>query len=100
MASQRTVERTLRNAKGNVAQDMKDTLVKFYEHQEDKNHFIYDIMGMLEATEINIFSLPDEPNKKQVRIVFEMDVTLGQSTPGLTTWTRRGPRSMSLPRDV
>ena len=33
----------------------------------------------LEATEMDIFDVPEEPKKKQARVVFELTVTMGMS---------------------
>lgn len=69
---------SLRKAKGNVSQEMKDKLADFYEDADDFCHFMFDIMSDMEATEMSLLDGPEEPQKKQLRTVFEMKVTPGE----------------------
>lgn len=43
-----------------------------------KNYFMHDIMERLEATEMHLLDNAEEPSKKQVKMVFEIDVELGE----------------------
>lgn len=76
-SSKTNVYESLRYARGNIAQEKKDELAGWYKQGDVKNYFMRDIVARLEATEMYLFDNPEEPSKRQVKVVFEIDVDLG-----------------------
>lgn len=74
----KSVYESMRNAKGNVSPEMRNKIAGWYRKGGEKNYFIHDILSRMEMTEMTIFDTPDEPTKKQGRVVFELDIELGE----------------------
>ncbi|KAI0702869.1 HotDog domain-containing protein [Cytidiella melzeri] len=66
---------SLRTVEGSVSQDVKDTVATWATRFGKENLFGNSISARLEATEMAVYEPVDEPDKKQARIVFEIDVT-------------------------
>ncbi|KAJ3534173.1 hypothetical protein NM688_g7174 [Phlebia brevispora] len=69
---------TLRAVKGNVPQHVKDNVIELYRGATQGQRFLMSITRRLKAIESNIYSRPEEPSKKEVKMVFEIDVTEGE----------------------
>ena len=68
---------TLRTSKGNVPQETRNAIIGLFGGAAHGRRFLGSITSRLEATEMNIFVKPEEPKKKEVQLVFEIDVTEG-----------------------
>ncbi|PSR78328.1 hypothetical protein PHLCEN_2v7450 [Hermanssonia centrifuga] len=66
---------TMRSAKGNVPQSIKDSLAEWYSGAADLHRFAAPIARRLEATEMSVYDKTEEPGKKEAKMVFEIDVT-------------------------
>lgn len=84
MSSQSPAHNSIRTgAKGNVPQAVRDSVAEWWSEIEQDKFFMTDIVRRMVATEMTFYESPDEPKKTQARVVFELDVTLGQySLPG------------------
>lgn len=68
---------SIRTASGNIPEAVKDAVATAYV-EAGKNHaFAVEIATRVEATELSIYDREDEPGKKEVRAVFELDVHQG-----------------------
>lgn len=69
---------TMRSAKGNVPQSIKDSLAEWYSGAAELQRFAAPIARRLEATEMSVYDKTEEPGKKEAKMVFEIDVTEGE----------------------
>lgn len=70
---------TLRDAKGNVPHETRVAIADLFRGAAQTRRFLGPITSRLETTEMNLFTKPEEPTKKEVKLVFEIDVTEGAS---------------------
>ena len=75
--SESTMLATIRAAKGNIPQKDKDELAEWFSGATERQGFARSIAKRLEATEMNVYEKPEEPGKKEAKLVFELDVTEG-----------------------
>ncbi|KAJ3550417.1 hypothetical protein NM688_g5083 [Phlebia brevispora] len=65
---------TIRTAKGNVTQETKDALSRWYSGAIGSQGFAREVSARLEATELSVYDKPEESGKKEAKVVFEIDV--------------------------
>ncbi|EKM51537.1 uncharacterized protein PHACADRAFT_261738, partial [Phanerochaete carnosa HHB-10118-sp] len=69
------LEKSMRDAKGNVPQELRDLNVKWWRASRATQVFAKPICSRLEVTEALIFENNDTPGRKEGRLVFEIVVT-------------------------
>lgn len=72
---------SLRSAGGNVGQDTKDALAEAYGKMIQKRGFANAVASRLEATELSMLDKLEEKDKKEAKVVFEIDVLDGACSP-------------------
>ena len=87
------VSSTIRAAKGNVPQELKDLVAQWWLQNAQGQGFGRPICEKLFVTEMQLFDNPEVPGKKEARVVFEIDVQEGmpQPLPPSTYHLRRCP---------
>ncbi|GJE97118.1 PaaI family thioesterase [Phanerochaete sordida] len=71
-----TLERSFRNAPGNVPQELKDLEADWWARDREMGQsFARGIMSRLQVTEANILEDASLPGRREARLVFEIDVT-------------------------
>lgn len=94
------------DAKGNVSEQARNGLVKWLKIMSKAPFFANDILQNLAVVEVNILNKVDEPGKKEVQMVYELDVTEGASRSSLHCGgsllkdLRLPPRSMQSDREL
>ena len=83
---------SLSNVKGNVPDEDKRQLARWYAGAVERQGFARDIAKRLEATEMSVYDKAEEPGKKEARLVFELDVQEGKShVSGRSVVTKHAP---------
>jgi hypothetical protein len=75
--SQAPLVTTLRTAQGNASPEAKLYISKWYETKGVGKLYMYPILSNMEATEVDVSDIPEQPGKKKARVVFELDVREG-----------------------
>ncbi|KIP10374.1 hypothetical protein PHLGIDRAFT_101272 [Phlebiopsis gigantea 11061_1 CR5-6] len=68
------VSSTIRAAKGNVPQELKDLIAHWWLENAQGQGFGRPICEKLFVSEMQLFDNPEVPGKKEARVVFEIDV--------------------------
>lgn len=74
------VSSSIRAAKGNVPQELKDLIAQWWTENAQGQGFGRSICEKLFVSEMQLFDNPEIPGKKEARIVFEIDVQKGASS--------------------
>ena len=72
-----TLVATLRTARGSASPEAKLHVSRWYGSKGVEDQFMYAIVARLEATDLDVFDVPEQPGKKQARIIYELDVKKG-----------------------
>ena len=70
--------KTLPLAKSNISTDKRDLLATWYASKVKDQGFMREETRRLEATEVFLFDSPDQPGRKEAKLVCELDVTHGE----------------------
>ena len=73
------VANTIRGAKGNVSQEVKDLIAKWWVANAQGQGFGRSICERLVITDMQLFDNPEVPGKKEARMLFEIEVQKGVS---------------------
>jgi hypothetical protein len=68
---------TLLSARGNVSPEAKYFVSEWYRSEGIDKQYLYPTFARMEVTDIDVSDVPDQPGKKQGRIVYELDVQVG-----------------------